>query len=154
MADTRPTPVSFLKAIWLCMLLLFHPQRFIAEETKDITARKNYTDINEPVHRAYIIRRAFIKSLIYVLGSAAIGYMAVNVVHKLGRCSTADTITWLQVVGASLLLWGTLFVRGWEIQSFSGVLFSERVNQWLYRFLYCIGTAIIVYSLAFPLCVK
>jgi hypothetical protein len=73
-------------------------------------------------------------------------------VTALGRCSTPQTVVWLQIVGAGLLLWGTLFVRGWEIQTYSGVVFTERVNQWLYRFLYCTGTSVIVYSLAFLPC--
>ena len=45
------------------------------------------------------------------------------------------------------MLWGTLFVRGWEIQTYSGVTLVERVNRWLYRALYCSGTALIVASL-------
>ena len=67
-------------------------------------------------------------------------------------CATPGNVAALQVVGASLLLWATLFVRGFEIQTNAGVTLTERVNQWLYRFLYCVGTALIVYSLAFQLC--
>lgn len=33
-----------------------------------------------------------------------------------------------------------------------GVSLTERVNQWIYRTLYCIGTAILVGSLALPAC--
>jgi len=64
-----------------------------------------------------------------------------------GRPSGA-LITASQVFGAGLLLSGTLFVRGWEIQSWSGVTLTERVNQWIYRFLYCTGTAVLIWSLA------
>jgi hypothetical protein len=54
----------------------------------------------------------------------------------------------LQVVGAAILLWATLFVRGWDIQTMGGVSLTERVNQWIYRLLYCLGTTVIVVSLA------
>lgn len=69
-------------------------------------------------------------------------------------CVPDVAVNVLQVMGTSLLLWGTLFVRGWEIQTYSGVSFTERVNQWLYRFLYCIGTAALLCSLALTPCAK
>jgi hypothetical protein len=68
------------------------------------------------------------------------------------HCAAAKHITWLQIAGTCLLLWGTLFVRGWDIQSFGGVTLSERVNQWLYRSLYCTGTAALVSSLSWTQC--
>ena len=43
---------------------------------------------------------------------------------------------------------GTLFVRGWEIQTWTGDSLIEHVNQRIYRSLYCIGTCVIVFSLA------
>lgn len=152
MADTRPTQVGLFGAVRLCVLLLCSPSKFIEAEQRDIDARKNYTTDEAAPHRAFIVRRIFITSLLLVLFSAAIGWGLATIVSALGRCSTPQTVVWLQVVGAGLLLWGTLFVRGWEIQTFSGGTFTERVNQWLYRFLYCAGTSVIVYSLAFPPC--
>ena len=152
MADTRPTPVSFIRAVKLCFLLLFSPSRLIEAEEQDVTDRNGYVGAEKPIHRAYIVRWAFVSSLLLVLFSAAVGCCAAKLVAFLGRCSTSETTMWLQVAGASLLLWGTLFVRGWEIQSFSGVVFTERVNQWLYRSLYCAGTAIVIYSLVVVPC--
>lgn len=152
MADTRPTQVGFFRAAKLCLLLLFAPSRFIEAEQQDIAERNNYVGGEKPIHRAYLVRRAFHLSLLLVLLSAAIGWCAAKVVASFGRCATTETTMWLQVAGASLLLWGTLFIRGWEIQTFSGVVFTERVNQWLYRFLYFTGTAVVVYSIMFVPC--
>ena len=154
MADTRPTPISLLRATQLCFLLLFATERFIKEEERDLANRGNYSGQAEKPHRAHVVRRAFWSSLALVAASAVLGFVGAWLVHAAGRCATAATVAWLQVGGASLLLWGTLFVRGWEIQTYSGVVFTERVNQWLYRGLYCVGTSIIVYSLAFPSCMK
>ncbi len=152
MADSRPTPVSIFQAARLCWQLLFAPQRFIEAEQKDIEARNGYTDRPSPPHRASVVRGAFFKSLALVVVSSAVGFAVGHAMDSMGRCATGETVQWAQIVGASLLLWGTLFVRGWEIQSFSGVLFTEWANQWLYRALYCLGTAVLVFSLAFPAC--
>lgn len=56
----------------------------------------------------------------------------------------------LQIFGATIVLWATLFVRGWEIQTIGGITLTERVNRWIYRLLYCSGTAAIVASLVLP----
>ncbi|WP_412480663.1 hypothetical protein [Azonexus sp. IMCC34839] len=152
MADTRPSPVSFFSACRLCVLLLFAPARLIAEQEQDAKERSNYTTSVEREHSAYIVRRAFLYSLILVTLSGAIGYGAGFLAGALVCCATTKLIAWQQIAGACLLLWGTLFIRGWEIQSYCGVTFVERVNQWLYRFLYCAGTAVLVCSLAWPQC--
>lgn len=152
MADTRPTPIGWFRAAKISLLLLFAPSKFIEAEEQDIAERNGYVGGNKPPHRAYIVRRAFLTSMLLVVFSAAIGWGTARLAVAFGQCATTQTTIWLQVLGAGILLWGTLFVRGWEIQTFSGVVFTERVNQWLYRFLYCVGTAVVVFSLLFPQC--
>lgn len=138
---------SFFKAIHLCILLLFRPEKFRALEEKDNRAAKN-----NPVPRSLTVRHAFISSGLLVLFFGGIGcgvgiFLGIQLI-----CAGPQVIGWLQVIGTCLLLWGTLFVRGWEIQSIDGITLTERVNQWLYRFLCCIGTAVIVLSLFWPQC--
>jgi len=122
----------------------------------DTQARNNFSNNTsnntECEHSVYIVRRAFGYSLLLVLSSGATGYMVGFVISALHGCATTKLIAWLQIAGASLLLWGTLFVRGWEIETWSGITFAERVNQWLYRLLYCFGTAVLVCSLAWQQC--
>lgn len=153
MADTRPTKLSIPKAAWLCFLLLFVPSRFEVAEHNDNIARAAYNQAPEPEHRSKHVRRAFFKSLILVVASATMGCISGSLLQLTDfSCAPAKAIGWLQIVGACILLWGTLFVRGWEIQTFCGVTLTERVNQWLYRFLYFVGTAVLVFSLAWPAC--
>lgn len=154
MADSRPTPVSFIRAVQLCLLLLLAPERFIAAEKEDIGARNNYKDRPATLERANVVRRAFRSSFLLIVLFGAVGLGAGKLMSALGRCATPETVMWLQIVGGCLLLWGTLFVRGWEIQTYSGVVFTERVNQWLYRFLCCVGTSVAVYSVAFSSCTR
>ena len=153
MADTRPTKLSFPKAVWLCFLLLFAPSRFGVAEQEDNTARADFKEPPEPEHRSQHVRRAFFKSFMLVVASAATGCISGALLQFTSfSCAPPKTVGWLQIVGACILLWGTLFVRGWEIQTYCGVTLTERVNQWLYRFLYFSGTAMLVFSLAWPAC--
>lgn len=151
MADTRPTPVSVFRAIWLSLLLLFAPARFAKAEQEDNAARNNFSSAPSREHSSLKVRRAFFASFLLVVVSAAVGYL-LGMALGTFVCATTKAIGWLQIAGACVLLWGTLFVRGWEIQTYSGVVLTERVNQWLYRFLYCAGTAALVCSLAWPQC--
>lgn len=154
MADTRPTRIGFVRAVQLCLMLLLMPKRFISAEKADIDARKNFKDPLSAPERAHVVRRAFRSSFLLVAVFGAVGFAAGKFVSSMGRCATPETVMWVQIVGGCLLLWGTLFVRGWEIQTYSGVVLTERVNQWLYRCLCCVGTSVAVYSVAFSACAK
>jgi len=148
MADTRLTKVSFVRATYLCLVAIFRPAQLVKEEEKDNEERKNFLPpLATPEQRPFVINRAFWSSLLLMIASAAIGYIVGQVIDKLLGSLPKIVITLFQITGAMLLLWGTLFVRGWEIQSYCGVTLSERVNRWIYRALYCIGTSIIVCSL-------
>ena len=150
MADTRPTKLSFFYKIYLCFLAIFWPKQLIEEEKKDEVRRKAFPPQGEKEHRAYIIRRAFWSSLGLIMLFGFIGMLMGILLHDGFGQPTKKMVTVLQVVGASLLLWGTLFVRGWEIQTYCGVTLCERVNQLIYRSLYCLGTSIVVASLVWP----
>lgn len=152
MANTRPTPVGFLKAACLVWLLLVKPKRFLELQAEDSKALNAVTN-PEKEEGALVVRRAVFKSFLLVLTSGAAGYVA-GIALGTTVCASSILVSWLQIAGASLLLWGTLFIRGWEIQTYGGVTFTERVNQWIYRALYCAGTAVLVCSLAWPQCVK
>ena len=147
MADTRPTKVSFLRGVYLCILLIFSPRKFLAEQEKDNQARKNFSGQAENKLSPMIVRRAFGMSLLLVVVSGLVGYSLGLIGSCLFGCASNKAISLLQILGVLLILWGTLFVRGWEIQTYCGVTLTERVNQWLYRSLYCVGTSILVFSL-------
>jgi len=148
MADTRLTKVSFVRATYLCLLVIFRPEKLVKEEEKDSEERKKFSQpLPPPQQRALVIRRAFWTSLLLMIASASIGYIIGQVINGFVGSVPKILITSFQVTGALLLLWGTLFVRGWEIQSYGGVTLSERANRWIYRALYCIGTTIIICSL-------
>jgi hypothetical protein len=148
----RPTPVSFFKAVQLFVILLFAPERFLALQKQDNELR-NAQSKGEREPSAFVVRRAFFKAALLVTLSGAIGYLA-GLTMGTYTCGSPKYVMWLQIVGACLLLWGTLFVRGWEVQTYGGHTLTERVNHWIYRALYCVGTAVVVFSLAWPQCAQ
>lgn len=150
MADTRPTKLSFVYKAYLCFLVLVSPNRLVAEEKKDEERKKAFLPQEENEHRAYIVRRAFWSSLCLIVVFGLIGVAMGLLLQKILGQPSRGAVNFMQISGASLLLWGTLFIRGWEIQTFCGVTLVERVNQWIYRCLYCLGTSIIVASLVWP----
>jgi hypothetical protein len=84
---------------------------------------------------------------LWVVCSIAAGYIGGRLLGAVSGQATGLLIRGLQAFGATILLWATLFVRGWDIQTIGGVTLTERVNRWIYRLLYCLGTAVIVASL-------
>ena len=147
MADTRPTKLHFFQAVYFCILAIFSPTRLIAEEEKDKELRKNYSEEVEKESNAKIVNRAFWNSLGLILLFSLIGGLIGLALRCFLGVPSSFAIALLQIIGASLLLWGTLFVRGWQIQTYCGVTLVERVNRWIYRSMYCIGTGLIICSL-------
>jgi hypothetical protein len=149
MADTRLTKIGFLRGLQLCASAIFFPQNLVEAEVGDEKVRKAFSQPPpEAPARAIKLQRAFWVSLMLVLCSVFVGYVAGKMTATVTGTATPRLIGFLQIVGATLLLWATLFVRGWDIQTIGGVTLTERVNQWIYRFLYCLGTAVVVASLA------
>lgn len=144
MADTRPTKLRLLYKIYLCFLAIFNPKNLIEEEKKDNDIRKGFSDKEEKEHGAFIVNRAFWSSLGLIIVFGLLGALVGKMLAFLYSQPANWMIVLLQIIGASLLLWGTLFVRGWQIQTYCGVTLTERVNLWLYRALYCIGTSILI----------
>jgi nitric oxide reductase large subunit len=153
MADTRLTKISFWRAIFLVLIAAVAPNRFIREQEKDDEERKKFPE--SPPHKEHnimIVRRAFWSSLLLVIASSLLGYGIGFIIDSFSGCVGKRLINPFQIIGVLLLLWATLFVRGWDIQTYGGVTLTERVNRWIFRTLYCIGTGLIISSFALSGC--
>lgn len=146
MGFKTPTKVSICRAIRLCFMALFDPKGFAQAEAED-NAVLNASPNAPSEAGAFKVRRALFGSMALVLLAGAIGWAVGTVLTFLYGPACASTISILQTTGALILLWATLAVRGWDIQTYSSVTLSERVNQWIYRFLYCCGSVMLVWSL-------
>lgn len=151
MADTRLTRIGPVRALVLCAFAAFCPKRLVEAERADEEARKGLPQPPPPEEpRAFKVTRGLWASLAWVVGSIAFGYLSGKAIGTVSGPQPTRLVAGFQVFGAMILLWATLFIRGWDIQSWGGVTLTERVNRWIYRLLYCLGTAVIVASLGLP----
>lgn len=96
--------------------------------------------VDEPSKIHYVrsaLFQAFWICLISTLFGAGIGLAAA---HTMASTAIATGII---VAGTAILLWATLALQGWSIQSMKGHTLTERVNQWIFRTLYALGTLLI-----------
>lgn len=79
-----------------------------AEDAKVLNSAKG---ASKPPN-ATVVRLAFISSFVLVIGSSAVGFLGALVLGWGLHCVLLNSVTSFQVIGTSLLLWGTLFVCG------------------------------------------
>ena len=147
MSRKYPTRVSFARGIYLCVLAICRPAKFEQLENVD-NAVLNASPKAPHIQNVLQIRSALLNSLLLVLVAAAVGLLLGCVLRCVCGPASPNTVAILQVFGALILSWATLAVRGWDILTHVAVTYSERVNQWIYRFLYCLGSTVLVWSLA------
>jgi hypothetical protein len=131
-----------------CLLVIASASRFL--EFQKTAAPTLGATIASDDSSAHVVHDAFWLSLLLVVVSCIAGAVAGATAGDVFGPVSARVISAIQIVGALLLLWGTLFVRGWQIQTYKGITLIERVNQWIYRTLYCLGTGVLVASLTWP----
>lgn len=138
-------------AIYVIFLLIFSPKQFIEEAIEhDKALTFPRPPISQQAADAGKIRRSLLFSLILVLVSAGAGYFIGFFLHKVFGVASPLTISILQILAATILLWATLNFLGWEIQSWKGQNLTEKVNRWIFRGMYCLATSILVVSLSWP----
>jgi hypothetical protein len=109
------------------------------------------TQPNLTPERGLLLRRALLEAAVWMVAAASVGFLlGVLLGCYFGNSSRA--IVSLQFVGAAILLWATLANRGWDIASYATSTLTERVNEWIYRVSYSLGTALLVASLGWGYC--
>jgi hypothetical protein len=138
MGTKLPTKVSLGRGIALCLMAVLSPKSFAEAEAAD--TRLLNAAASAPADTSVLkVRRALVGSLVLVLVSGGIGCsIGFTLTHSFGP-ACFSTISVLQTFGALIILWATLAVRGWDIQTLGGVTLTERVNQWIYRFCIAAG---------------
>jgi len=145
MADTKPSKLNIFYKVYLCFIAIFCPKKLVEEERKDNEMHNNFSNENNDEHPAHIVHHAFRNSFRAILICVFIG-ITIGILFNWKFIKPSPIIfSILQIIGASLLLWGTLFVQ--DVTTYCGVTLSERVNKWIYHSLYCLGTVIIIFSI-------
>lgn len=132
------------------LLLLLCPTRFV-RQAMDHDARLPpvLSLTGEALIRARVtrIRRSLAMAFSLVVASLGLGWVSgVALARAVGPARPA-VVAFLQLVAAGIILGATLAVLGSEIRSYTGQTLPEKVNRWLYRVLYVVGTYLLVLSL-------
>ena len=92
---------------------------------------------------------AWAKGFGWMFGVIVAGVIAGRLSVRWWGVSVLGT-TWLQYLGIALLLWATVGIAGWEVQSQGGVTPPEVLNRLIYRVLHLLGTFLLAWSVAWP----
>lgn len=140
---------SFTRNVMSAIMLLVRPAAFRAAEHRH-NALLNAQDAIARPEAAARVRRAFWGSAFTVAFAVAVGVLWVVLVEDAGYALIPAWQQRLQVLGAGVLLWGTAFVRGWDIQTYGGETLPERANRTLYLLLSFSGTVVGVFATLCP----
>jgi hypothetical protein len=136
-----PKVRAFIFGCYATVLCLVAPSRFLAQaKVYDSKLPPTSKPEDQSAHSAKIVRRAFWGSFGFTVGSSALGYSLGLLLKCLAGPASPATAKVVQLVSAVLVLVATLATRGWDIQTYAGITLVEKVNQWLTRGLYVIGT--------------
>lgn len=142
---------QLLLDLWHAAVLIACPARFVKMERRWYRQiRQERASVQTVARRTKMVRRVLFCTGLTVLFATLLGYAAAQAVRSEGWKFDQVQQWWMQGGSAALLLWGTLFVRGWDIQTFGGRTLLERANRTIYVLLYFIGTAAGVFSLFIP----
>jgi len=139
--------IGIIKKFHLFFTLIFHPQKFEDYEKEYKNIYKNTCNKRNSLITCLLRRELFLsfaKIIFIVIIGTIVGTGCFLLFGKPGKI----LINILQILGAVFILHGTLFLRGWEIQTFDGETLFEKMNRWIYRFLISFGTFIIVMALS------
>jgi hypothetical protein len=95
-----------------------------------------------------VVSRAFWTAVVVVAAAALVGALLGLTLGRVIGTPTPRGVAILQIVGASILLLATIYVRGPAIETYDRETLIERVDRWIYCAGYFLGTAAIVASLA------
>lgn len=156
---TTSGPISIPTA-WAIVLLFVSPSRFVAhsvdhairsqpgpltmEREKDLR-----TAFDTQFHASVALIRASLFTAFFIVGVAIVSALITAVV--LEALAVKKTEAWnvaLQFAGIGILLWATLGRVESAIQTLDGGTIPERVDMWLYRVLYIIGSYALALSVA------
>jgi hypothetical protein len=129
---------SFLFGFRATVFCLVAPARFLdlaREHDRKISTIESGVE-----HSASIVRQAFWSSCLLTGGSLLVGYFLGGGLRCAAGPASAHTATLVQAFSAALVLVATLAAQGWNIQTYNGNTLVERVNQWLTRSLFVLGT--------------
>ncbi|MDZ5699857.1 hypothetical protein [Chelativorans sp. M5D2P16] len=143
MAINDPDP-GVLGKVRFVFLTLRNPE-VVAREATDALQLPGPDSYDWMLYRSRAVRRGFFTSLGVVSYIGALGFMMGRIAFReIGENNIAVLI--FGAIGGLIFFWATLAIRGWEIETMEGSSLPERINQWIFRGLYLLGTLLVVMS--------
>jgi hypothetical protein len=128
----------FLFGSWATLVCVVAPGRFVElarEHDRKLSPIESGVE-----HNARIVSRAFWSSCVITGGSLFAGYFLGMGLRFADGPASSHIATIVQAFSAALVLIATLAAQGWSIQTYNGNTLVEKVNQWLTRSLFVVGT--------------
>jgi len=137
---------------WAIVLLFFAPSRLVAHSVdhairsqpggltseREAELRASFTRQFQEALR--LIRASLLRAFLVVAAAVAGAFLTSVVLKMQGVLKSENWNVGLQFAGIGVLLWATLGRVESPIQTLEGETFPERVDQWLYRLLYVVGS--------------
>jgi len=134
---------SIFQKTWLCWLALTNSTEFKRLEDDDNREINSTRSVDERA-RIEHLRNAYGSACRLMLMGCVAGGLVGMLLHWTIGTANGSVIALVQVPAAGAVLWATLAMVGWPIASFASVTLTELVNQWIYRFVSALGTALFV----------
>lgn len=145
---------------WAVLLLLFLPSRLIthsvdqalrsqpSEMTSEREAELRNSFQEQFTGAVSLLRSTLFVAFAIVAGAILAAYVSAMLLNALAIKKTPEVNAWLQYGGIGILLWATLGRVDSPLQTWDGFTLPERVDLWLYRWLYIAGSFTLALSVA------
>ncbi len=146
---------------WAIVLMVFAPSRLIAhcvdhamrsqpEPLDPERERKLKLQFEKQFYKSvFVIRSSVFASFVVVGGAIAAALVTGAVLRAMSIAKPDEWNAWLQYGGIGVLLWATLArVDQSAIETWDGGTLPERIDLWLYRWLYIAGSYPLALSVA------
>ena len=146
---------------WAVVLMIFAPSRLIAhsvdhalrsqpEPLNPERERTLRSDFEKHFHKSvFVIRSSVFASFAVVAGAVTAAFVTGVILRAIGAAKSTEWNAWLQYGGIGILLWATLArVDQSAIETWDGGTLPERIDLWLYRWLYIAGSYPLALSVA------
>jgi hypothetical protein len=146
---------------WAVVLLVFAPSKLIAhcidhairsqpDPLDSERKTKLRGEFDTQFHKSvYVIRSSLFASFAVVAGAIVAAFVTGAALRALGVVKSNELYAWLQYGGIGVLLWATLArVDQVAIETWDGGTLPERIDLWLFRWLYIAGSYPLALSVA------
>lgn len=147
-----PLRTKTISTAWAIALLLLWPTRLIAHSVDHairsqpgVLAPERDQELRKSFEKQFgdsvsLIRSTLFTAFALVTGTIVAAFLSGVALKGLSVTQSPKWTAWLQYGGIGVLLWATLARVESAIQTWDGGTLPERVDLWLYRSLYIVGS--------------